>query len=544
MTALLGPAVAVVLAATTPRVAVLPFENDTGSAEYEPLRRGLADLVTADLVQAQPVVVLERARLDDVLAELKLQQTRAFDPKTAAQLGKLLGATHVVAGSVLRHKERVALTLRLITIDRKVVLSAQASGDEADLFSIERDAVGQLVKALQAKWGGDPEQRASLQAVTAWAAGVALAEDGKLEDAKQQLATAVRDAPDFTLAAKAWSDVLRRLHETEKQRATVLGDRADELKKALLAKLAAGPAKEEQLGAQVALANLALLSLSQRLDAKKDAVVFVPPARLPVVEPLEQDFLSRAAAVQALLKAQPDLEPRLDDATKALMEKATSVDLSSWDFATPATVAIAVAAFLGSGWTPYRSDVPQFAVRPAVSQRSKAGLQRARAAFEAAQREVEATRREEDALQLANEWAEMLVLLGRQPEAVARWQGFLDAHPDAEDFAVVREKMTAVMGLDEQSETDAQWLEACDARLSTRGPGLATRAWRAKGVAGLEALRDRLLSCAKEAPAFAALAWSAPAEELQRIGACEAWMTWATRAAQAGARVPAGRCGS
>jgi len=60
-----------------PVVSVLYFENRTGSAELDVLRKGLSEMMVTDLVAWDGVTVVERDRLEAVLSELKLQSTKA-----------------------------------------------------------------------------------------------------------------------------------------------------------------------------------------------------------------------------------------------------------------------------------------------------------------------------------------------------------------------------------------------------------------------------------------------------------------------------------
>ena len=53
-----------------PAIAVLYFENNSGSADLELMRKGLADMMVTDLVAWDGVTVVERERLEAVLAEL------------------------------------------------------------------------------------------------------------------------------------------------------------------------------------------------------------------------------------------------------------------------------------------------------------------------------------------------------------------------------------------------------------------------------------------------------------------------------------------
>ena len=116
-------AIAVAMASMSParaaelRVAVLAFDN-AGPAEFEALGKGLQSMVTTDLAAVSALRLVERARLDDVLAEQKLGRSGAVDPKTAARIGKLAGASHLVAGSyTVVGGKFVVKSGQLVTID-------------------------------------------------------------------------------------------------------------------------------------------------------------------------------------------------------------------------------------------------------------------------------------------------------------------------------------------------------------------------------------------------------------------------------------------
>src|SRR5215510_15000642 len=80
-------------------VTVLYFDNDTGDASLTYLGKGLADMMITDLAAVPAIQVVEREKLESLLKELKLQRTRYFDPRTAQQIGKGLGARFAVTGS-------------------------------------------------------------------------------------------------------------------------------------------------------------------------------------------------------------------------------------------------------------------------------------------------------------------------------------------------------------------------------------------------------------------------------------------------------------
>lgn len=92
---------------TRPTIAVLNFEF--GSIQQwwsgnQDIGTGISDMLVDELVNDGSFRVIERKRLDAIMAEQDLAQSERADPsaKTLVQIGKLLGARYVVTGSVTK----------------------------------------------------------------------------------------------------------------------------------------------------------------------------------------------------------------------------------------------------------------------------------------------------------------------------------------------------------------------------------------------------------------------------------------------------------
>jgi len=81
------------------RVGVIAFEN---KAPYGQGRIGdtATDILITELVKSGKFIVIERDKLDKIMAEQKLGQSGAIDPNTAAKMGKILGLNAIITGSV------------------------------------------------------------------------------------------------------------------------------------------------------------------------------------------------------------------------------------------------------------------------------------------------------------------------------------------------------------------------------------------------------------------------------------------------------------
>ncbi|MCG3204450.1 MAG: hypothetical protein KCHDKBKB_01165 [Elusimicrobia bacterium] len=81
------------------RIGVVAFEN---KAPYAQARIGqtATDILITELTKSGKFIVVERDKIDQLLAEQKFGQSGVVDPNTAAKVGKILGLNAIVTGSV------------------------------------------------------------------------------------------------------------------------------------------------------------------------------------------------------------------------------------------------------------------------------------------------------------------------------------------------------------------------------------------------------------------------------------------------------------
>lgn len=206
--------------AATMRVAVLDFTNGSTSKEYDALGKGLQSMVTTDLSAVPSLQLVERSRLQEVQAELKLQQSSAIDPKTASKLGKLAGATHLLTGSFTVVGDKMRLDARLFSVlDGAVLLAAKDEGEKDAFFELEKSLVKKLVETVGIKLA--PKERAAVQkmhttdfdAFSKFSSGIALFDEKKYSDAIAALKDASAKDKDFKLATLTLGEYERLISE-------------------------------------------------------------------------------------------------------------------------------------------------------------------------------------------------------------------------------------------------------------------------------------------------------------------------------------------
>ena len=90
-----------------PTIAVLAFEYGTIQQWWQgtwDIGEGISDMIVDELVNDGSFRVIERKRLDAILAEQNFSNSDRADPnaKTMAQIGKVLGVKYLVVGSVTK----------------------------------------------------------------------------------------------------------------------------------------------------------------------------------------------------------------------------------------------------------------------------------------------------------------------------------------------------------------------------------------------------------------------------------------------------------
>ena len=191
-----------------PVIAVLYFDVDDKLGDLTMFRKGLAEMLITDLAPSGNITVVERARLEDVMGELKLQSTKNFDQKTAVQVGGMVGAHYQVAGTILRPSKNALLLESKIyrLVDMKVVVTARAKITSDDILEGEQQLVAKLVAGLadasKLVLVVPAKKPVKLKLDTAAKYGESLeARDAKdTVKAKTLLDQVVKEQPDFILA--------------------------------------------------------------------------------------------------------------------------------------------------------------------------------------------------------------------------------------------------------------------------------------------------------------------------------------------------------
>ena len=82
-------------------VCVIDLEDKSGShGDWRNIGTGMAEMMVTALAETKKYTLIERDKLEAVMAEQKLGASGAVTAQTAAKIGKLLGANYIITGSV------------------------------------------------------------------------------------------------------------------------------------------------------------------------------------------------------------------------------------------------------------------------------------------------------------------------------------------------------------------------------------------------------------------------------------------------------------
>jgi TolB-like protein len=249
-------------------VTVLYFDNDTGNAAYDVLGKGLADMMVTDLSAVPGLEVVEREKLEALLAELKLQRTRYFDPKTAQRIGKGIGAEYAVSGSFASVEPSIRIDVRVIRIATgEVVKAAKVVGKKEQFFELQSQLVAALVDGLGAKMAGKAQGGVDdLGTALAYGKGLDLRDRGDLQSASREMQKVMEKAPKFALARSRYMQIMKELYAAKGKRVEVLSQAEAELLASLDRRIAADAKRLKEDGSYRLNWRMSVPALALRAD--------------------------------------------------------------------------------------------------------------------------------------------------------------------------------------------------------------------------------------------------------------------------------------
>jgi len=218
-------------------IAVLPFENLSDEKENAYFADGIQDDLLTNLSKIGDLRVISRT---------SVMQYRGR-PTNIRDIGKALGVSNILEGSVRRSGNKVRVNVQLIDANTDEHLWAyDYDRDVIDVFAIQSELAREIAKALQAKLSPAEESRMTTKPtendkayeafVKAHDLSCAYEDQAKLRQSAQFYQRAIDLDPNFALALARYSQLeswMLRTHEASpehRERAHSLAERALQLK--------------------------------------------------------------------------------------------------------------------------------------------------------------------------------------------------------------------------------------------------------------------------------------------------------------------------
>jgi TolB-like protein len=208
-------------AAPPKTVAILYFDNNTGSADYDAMGRGVAAMLISDLSGVPEIKLVERERLQAVLAEQKMQQSKFFDSTTAVKTGRLIGAEYLLTGAFTAVDPDIRIDTRVVRVETgEVVRTAKVQGKQDKFFALQQKLADELVKGLPTAVSPEALEALRVQqqksrvddatTMVAFSEGLRRLDNDDVVGAIEKLGPVMLKAPESVIVQAAYTEAKRR----------------------------------------------------------------------------------------------------------------------------------------------------------------------------------------------------------------------------------------------------------------------------------------------------------------------------------------------
>lgn len=199
---------------TRPGVGVLSFENGGSygleSEDYAAFEVGLQQMLITELAVNSELRLVDRSRVQEVLAEIELGASGKVDANTAAQVGKIVGARYMIMGGFIDWYSDLRFDARIVDVETSEIIQAKfVRGKREDMFEMIVELADQVTRGadLRPLSKNLMEERKDIglseEAVRLYTKGLIYQDRGDNERAVELFSQVARDFPEYTPAQEA-----------------------------------------------------------------------------------------------------------------------------------------------------------------------------------------------------------------------------------------------------------------------------------------------------------------------------------------------------
>ncbi len=186
-------------------VAVFYFKDISPDNRLRHLQKALTAMIITDLSQVRSLQVVERVRVQFLLAEMGLGQTGLVDKKTAPRAGRLLGAESLIVGTMEPGTVSVGTSVAR-TSEQDILGGFSVSEEEEKFFELQKAIVFKILELLRVSLTPGEEgllgkyHTKNYKAVIYFGQALEALDSGNWKKAKYRFRKALIEDPGFELA--------------------------------------------------------------------------------------------------------------------------------------------------------------------------------------------------------------------------------------------------------------------------------------------------------------------------------------------------------
>ena len=200
-------------------VAVSYFDNTSDLEEYNPLSKGLADMLITDLSNVKSIKIVEREKLESLLKEIKLGESKFMDESTIQKLGEGLGAGYILTGSYLIMGNTMRIDARLVNVGTgEVFMGEEITGEKDTFFELEKNLVEKLISVLNLSLSKSEERRLkkvqtkSFDSFNAYSSALVSYDKGEYKESLIYMEKAIEIDEDFEIAWDKLDEIEKKIN--------------------------------------------------------------------------------------------------------------------------------------------------------------------------------------------------------------------------------------------------------------------------------------------------------------------------------------------
>ena len=126
-------------------IAIAKFRNNTNIISNFVLEQSIPEILKTELAQNENIIVVERSRIDALLAEQALGQSGLIDASLAQQVGHLLGAQYVLTGEIAHSDSDFRIDVHITKVTTGEVFGEKVIGPD---YRVINEMTGVLSKNI------------------------------------------------------------------------------------------------------------------------------------------------------------------------------------------------------------------------------------------------------------------------------------------------------------------------------------------------------------------------------------------------------------